>query len=49
MIVDRPRDLWFELDSEERQIIGALRDFCRPRWPPPPPSATRPVPFPLRL
>lgn len=29
MIADRPRDLWFELDSEERQIIGALRDFLQ--------------------
>ena len=29
MITDRPRDLWFELDSEERQIIGALRDFLQ--------------------
>jgi alkylation response protein AidB-like acyl-CoA dehydrogenase len=29
MIADRPRDLWFELDSEERQVIGALRDFLQ--------------------
>ncbi|MDW8426039.1 MAG: acyl-CoA dehydrogenase family protein [Meiothermus sp.] len=29
MIADRPRDLWFELDTEERQIIGALRDFLQ--------------------
>jgi alkylation response protein AidB-like acyl-CoA dehydrogenase len=29
MIADRPRDLWFELDSEERQIIGTLRDFLQ--------------------
>lgn len=29
MITDRPRDLWFELDSEERQIIGTLRDFLQ--------------------
>jgi alkylation response protein AidB-like acyl-CoA dehydrogenase len=29
MIADRPRDLWFELDGEERQIIGALRDFLQ--------------------
>jgi alkylation response protein AidB-like acyl-CoA dehydrogenase len=29
MIADHPRDLWFELDSEERQIIGALRDFLQ--------------------
>jgi len=29
MVAERPRDLWFELDSEERQIIGALRDFLQ--------------------
>ncbi|MDX2004608.1 MAG: acyl-CoA dehydrogenase family protein [Meiothermus sp.] len=29
MIADRPKELWFELDSEERQIIGALRDFLQ--------------------
>ncbi len=29
MIADRPKDLWFELNSEERQIIGALRDFLQ--------------------
>jgi len=29
MIADRPKDLWFELDSEERQIIDALRDFLQ--------------------
>ena len=29
MIADRPKELWFELDSEERPIIGALRDFLQ--------------------
>ena len=29
MIADRPKELWFELDTEERQVIGALRDFLQ--------------------
>lgn len=29
MIVDRPKELWFELRDEERQIVGALRDFLQ--------------------
>ncbi|RIH87915.1 Acyl-CoA dehydrogenase [Meiothermus luteus] len=29
MIAERPRGLWFEPDSEERQIIGALREFLQ--------------------
>ncbi len=29
MIADRSKELWFELDAEERQIIGALRDFLQ--------------------
>jgi len=41
MVAERPRDLWFELDSEERQIIGALRDFLQAEVALPPPCATR--------
>jgi alkylation response protein AidB-like acyl-CoA dehydrogenase len=29
MVADRSEGLWFELDKEERQIIGALRDFLQ--------------------
>ncbi|MBF6594991.1 MAG: acyl-CoA dehydrogenase family protein [Thermaceae bacterium] len=29
MIADHPKELWFELRDEERQIIGTLRDFLQ--------------------
>ncbi|RDI96227.1 acyl-CoA dehydrogenase [Meiothermus sp. QL-1] len=29
MIAERPRELWFEPDREERQIIGTLREFLQ--------------------
>lgn len=29
MIADRPNELWFELDPEERQMISTLRDFLQ--------------------
>lgn len=49
MLTQKSRDLWFELNSEERQIIGAIRDFLQAEVAPGAAERDRSGEFPLAI